>query len=196
MASTPWRPNMTLKECLLPTRGMLWEDRPHILRSLEHDELVLHAFRRNYIPIAPSNVSFEVAVMVFVANQQAPRHHKAAVYAPGKEYDFFAKLANWNGNGRKMPTHIYAELFHELIAARVRFMRRHRDSAETPSQLAVQLSELVRHMYGRYSDEDLSRRIDEEILKAEEEQASSTKGDLGEAESTELSKDLEPSAQD
>lgn len=186
---------MTLKECL-PTRGMIWEDRPHILRSLEYDELVLRAFRRNYIPIDSRNVSIEVAVMVFVANQKVGRHHKAVDYAPGKEYDFFAKLANWNGNGCKMPTHIYAELFRELIAARVRFMRRHRDSTETPSELAVQLSELVRHMYGRYSDEDLSRRIDEEILKAEEEQDSSTGGTLGEAESTELSKNLEPSAQD
>ncbi|EGO59259.1 hypothetical protein NEUTE1DRAFT_38529 [Neurospora tetrasperma FGSC 2508] len=196
MASTSWRPNMTLKECLLPMRGMLWEDRPHILRSLEYDEIILRSFRENYIPIAPGNISFEVTMLVFVANQKVGRHHKAVDYAPGKEYDFFAKLANWNGNGGKMPTHIYAELFRELIAARVRFMRRHRDSAETPSQLAVQLSELARHMYGRYSDEDLSRRIDEEILKAEEDQGSSTGGNLGEAESTELSKNLEPSAQD
>ncbi|EAA33314.1 hypothetical protein GE21DRAFT_5967 [Neurospora crassa] len=196
MASTSWRPNMTLKECLLPMRGMLWKDRPHILRSLEYDEYVLRSFRENYIPIAPGNISFEVTMCVFVANQKVGRHHKAVDYAPGKEYDFFAKISRFNRTGRKLPQHVYAELFRELIAARVRFMRRHRDSTETPSELAVQLSELVRHMYGRYSDEDLSRRIDEEILKAKEEQASSKGGNLGEAESTELSKDLEPSAHD
>lgn len=180
---------MTLKECL-PCKGMLWEDRLHILRSLEHDGLIPHAFRENYIPIAPGNIAFEVTMMVFVAKEQATRFHRAAEYVPGKEYAFFAKIARFNGTGCKLPKHVYAELFRELIAARVRFLARNPTLAETPSQLAVQLDELIENMDGCYSEAEMSRRLEAEILKAEVQQGSSSGGELGGAESAALGMDL------
>ena len=182
MASTTWRPNMTLKECL-PVNGMLWEDRPHVLRSLEHDGLIIRAFRQNYIFIAPGNIISEVAMMVFIAKGQATSFYRKADYAPGKEYDFFANIARWNGTGRILPKYIYAELFRELIGARVRFLEHNPNSTETPSQLAKQVDELIKNMDGCYSDAEMSRRLEEEILKAAGEQGSSTSGVLGGAES-------------
>ncbi|KAK3947935.1 hypothetical protein QBC32DRAFT_365433 [Pseudoneurospora amorphoporcata] len=171
MTSTPWRPNMTLKECL-PCKGMLWENRQHILHSLERDELILRSFRENYIPIAPGNIAFEVTMLVFVANQQVTRHHKPIDYVPGKKYDFFAKIARFNRTGRKLPQNVYV-LFRELIGARVRFLERNPNSAETPSELAVKVDEVINNMGGCYSDAEMCRRLEEEILKAESEQSSS-----------------------
>ncbi|KAK3502846.1 hypothetical protein B0T13DRAFT_446138 [Neurospora crassa] len=147
---------------------------------------ILRSFRENYIPIASGNISFEVTMLVFVANQKVGRHHKAVDYAPGKEYDFFAKIARFNRTGRKLPQHVYAELFRALIAARVRFLEHNPTSTETASQMAVQLDELIANMDGCYSDAEMSRRLEEENLKAEVQQGSSTGGELGEAESAAL----------
>ncbi|KAL0472136.1 hypothetical protein QR685DRAFT_543358 [Neurospora intermedia] len=188
--------NMSLKECV-PLEGFMWQDRPTILRSLEHDKLVLKAFFKNGLPIWSGNIGYELNIVAMVAGQELgfyrllPGGRGKPKDISGREYQFLSTLAEDVRIGRRMPKHVFIEFFRELVNARICFLTHHPDYTGTISSVAEKMDIFLKKTEGHYSDAELSKRLEEEILKAEGGQgpvaAEQTRGAAGGSEAMDLS---------
>ncbi|KAK3400333.1 hypothetical protein B0T20DRAFT_496779 [Sordaria brevicollis] len=165
--------NMSLKECV-PLQGFMWQNRPSVLRSLERDKLVLRSFRKNDLPISPGNIGLELNTVVMVAGLNSvsyrlfdPMGHPGQPKnISGREYEFLSTLADDTRIGCRMPTHVFVELFRELVNARIRFLNHNSDYIGTISSVAEKMDIFLKKTEGYYSDDRLLQRLEEEILKS------------------------------